>query len=466
MKIKRFLAADIRTALQQVKESLGPDAVILSNRKTDEGVEIVAAMDFELEALTEKREVRKPASREAVPPPSASQVTPRPAFSARGYGAVAGMAEQPAKKRSIPPRGTAKPRFDGQATNAGAGFGPDPDPPPPRKVCRLAPSDPVSRAEARRETPPNQDALIPLRQELQQMRRLLDRHLSRTAWQQEMQTHPTRLDLMRALGERGFSRRLALELAQRGGVEEAFEDAWKQVRQVLTSQLPVVDDPLLDHGGVVALVGPTGVGKTTTIAKLAARFRLRHGPRRIALVTTDNYRIAAHEQLSTYARILGVPVRVAANPDELHAILRSFSDKQLVLIDTAGMSQRDARLAKQFSLLGDSEIAIETCLVLSAASQLPSLYEAMDAYAEFRPKAAIVTKLDEAGCLGPILSALVERGLPAAFMTDGQQVPEDLHPACAETLVARGLGGDAPSPLQGTMDQDFEDWMHYANVSS
>ncbi len=461
MKIKRFLAADIRTALQQVKESLGPDAVILSNRKTDEGVEIVAAMDFELEALTEKRETRKPASREAVPPSSASQVTPRPAFSARGYGAVAGMAEQPVKKRSTPAERKAKSRFGGQAADAGF----DPDSHPPRKIRRPAPSGPVSRAEVRRETPPNQDALIPLRQELQQMRRLLDRHLSRTAWQQEMQTHPTRLDLMRALSEKGFSRRLALELAQRGGVEEAFEDAWKQVRQVLTSQVPVVDDPLLDHGGVVALVGPTGVGKTTTIAKLAARFRLRHGPRRIALVTTDNYRIAAHEQLSTYARILGVPVRVAANPDELHAILRSFSDKQLVLIDTAGMSQRDARLAKQFSLLGDSEIAIETCLVLSAASQLPSLYEAMDAYAQFRPKAAIVTKLDEAGCLGPILSALVERGLPAAFMTDGQQVPEDLHPACAETLVARGLGGDAPSHLQGTMDQDFEDWMHYANVS-
>ncbi len=466
MKIKRFLAADIRTALQQVKESLGPDAVILSNRKTDEGVEIVAAMDFELETVTERRGGRKSAPEEPVKIRPASQVTPRPAFSAKGYGAVAGMTGQPPKNHLSQAKQKAKSQSPGTSRDKRLHFKDDTDLIPAHHMHESGASGHARLAATpRQNTLSDQDVLMPLRKEIQRMRRLLDRHLSQTALQEAVQRSPTRMDLMHALGERGFSRHMVLELAQRGGGEEEFQEAWKRVRQVLTSQVPVVDDQLLDHGGVMALVGPTGVGKTTTIAKLAARFRLKHGPRQIALVTTDNYRIAAHEQLSTYARILGVPVRVAANPDELHAILRSFMDKRLVLIDTAGMGQRDARLANQFSLLRDSEIAIETYLVLSAASQWHSLCEAMDAYAEFQPKAGIVTKLDEAGCLGPILSALIERGLPLAFMTDGQQVPEDLHPACADDLVAQGLDGGADTHLQDVMDQGFEDWMHYANVS-
>ena len=463
MKIKRFLAADIRTALQQVKESLGPDAVILSNRKTDEGVEIVAARDFEVEAVTEGQDKSDDTLLEESPkgPPS-TQVTPNPAFSAKGYGAVAEMVSEAKRQGSSPAKRIRQPKFPRVTETDIPHF------PGESYSNRKRPAEKrhdLPGEKMRQTSTPAPDALAPLRREIQQMRRLLDRHLSQTSLQEEVQNHPTRLDLMRALTEKGFSRHMVLELARRGGNEEEFEAAWRRVRQVLISQIPVVHDPLLDHGGIVALVGPTGVGKTTTIAKLAARFRLKHGPRQLALVTTDNYRIAAHEQLSTYARILGVPVRVAANTDELHAILRSFVDKRLVLIDTAGMGQRDGRLAEQFALLRDSEIAIETHLVLSAASQLHSLYEAMEAFAEFQPKAGIITKLDEAGCVGPILSALIERGLPTAFMTDGQQVPEDLHLACAETLVARGFDSDAHLPVEAMMERGLEDWMHYASAT-
>ncbi len=444
MKMKRFVAPDIRQALQQVKETLGADAVILSNRKVAEGVEIVAARDFEVESVVsgERTSTRD----------DEVGVTPKPAFSARSYGAVAGQ-ERAAPGRRADVRKPVFPKVAPAERTKG-------------KASRTQVSDTVARSNPRppaTEPAPSVAGLEAVRRELAQMRRLLNQHLARDAWHDTVRSAPTRLDLLRALGELGFSRSLALELSQRAGGAEAFATAMDRLRQILGEQLPVQADPLLEHGGVVALVGPTGVGKTTTIAKLAARFRLKHGPRPIALVTTDNYRIAAHEQLSTYARILGVPVRVAAGPDELQAIVRSFVDKRLVLIDTAGMSQRDLRLAEQFDLLRASDIAIETYLVLSAATQLKSLYETVEAFSRFQPKSCILTKLDEAGALGPVLSVLMERGLPAAFITDGQQVPEDLHPADAADLVARAFR-HVPDLPSVDMDLAFEDWIAYANA--
>lgn len=463
MKIKRFLAADIRTALQQVKEALGPEAVILSNRKTDDGVEIVAALDFDLETVSSSRQSAAPANSDHSDPAPTSQVTPKAAYSAKGYHAVAefgraqaGTTRSDKIRKPVFPKVSQSGRRTTQMSYRSLQEG--------ERAATAAAEMATGNNGAPLGSSPGTDPIAPLRQELQQMRRLLDRHLSQTSWREEMQKHPTRLDLIRALDGLGFSRSLAMDLARRGGAEEEFDRAWQRLQEVLVKQLPILADPLLDQGGIVAMVGPTGVGKTTTIAKLAARFRLKHGPRQIALVTTDNYRIAAHEQLSTYARILGIPVRVAGNAEELRAILRGFMDKRLVLIDTAGMSHRDQRLAQQFSLFRESEIAIETYLVLSAAAQRQSLYEAMDAFAEFKPRAAILTKLDEAGCLGPALSSLLERGLPLSFMTDGQQVPEDLHRASAEDLVARCFEADPEvNPLAGK--DGYEDWMGYASNS-
>lgn len=440
MKIQRFLAPGIRQALQQVKETLGADAVILSNRKTEQGVEIIAACDFDLEMVTStKPEPRLPETAgEPAPmplnpmPESGAKSPPKPAFSARGYSAVAEFTAAMGK-----PQGDCKPPKPAAAT----------------KSRHSATS--VARA-------PQSDTFASLRCELQEMRRLLDQHLSRESWRELMRESPTRLDLLRTLNELGFARPLALELARQAGVHADFGSALRQVGQILTEQVEIYD-PGLDCGGIVALVGPTGVGKTTTIAKLAARFRLEHGPRQIALVTTDNYRIAAYEQLSTYARILGVPIRAASNPEELRTVVRGFRDKKLVLIDTAGMSPRDLRLAEQLALLSEGEMAIATYLVLSAGAQLGSLNEAINAFAACRPKAVILTKLDEAGCLGPALSALIGRGLPIAFFTDGQQVPEDLHQARSDRLIQRCFE-TAPSPKPADAGLDFEDWLADASA--
>lgn len=442
MKIKRFLAPDIRQALQQVKETLGADAVILSNRKTEQGVEIIATCDFDLETVTSaKPEPRLPeTTAEPAPmrlnpiPESGAKSPPKPAFSARGYSAVA--------------------EFTGAMGKPG-----DFKRPKPAVAATKSRPDSPSGSDARVS---HSDTFASLRCELQEMRRLLDQHLSRESWRELMRESPTRIDLLRTLNELGFARPLALELARQAGVHADFGSALRQVRQILTERVGICD-PSLDCGGILALVGPTGVGKTTTIAKLAARFRLEHGPRQIALMTTDNYRIAAYEQLSTYARILGVPIRGASNPEELRAILRGFRDKKLVLIDTAGMSPRDLRLAEQLALLSEGEMAISTYLVLSAGAQLGSLNEAIKAFAACRPKAVILTKLDEAGCLGPALSALIECRLPIAFFTDGQQVPENLHPARSDRLIQRCFE-TAPVPLPADAGFDFEDWIADASA--
>jgi flagellar biosynthesis protein FlhF len=193
----------------------------------------------------------------------------------------------------------------------------------------------------------------------------------------------------------------------------------------------VVDDKLLDDGGVFAVVGPTGVGKTTTIAKLAARFALRHGVRNVALVSTDGYRIGAREQLLTFARIIGVPMHVAADARELGDVLDSLGPRKLVLIDTAGMSRLDQRLAEQLQALAQHGDRIRILLALAANTELAALEDSVRIFGSLKPQACVLTKVDEAASLGAALSTVIRHQLPIAHLTDGQRVPEDIHAGAA-----------------------------------
>jgi flagellar biosynthesis protein FlhF len=397
MKIKRFFAEDIRRALRQVRESLGPDAVILSNKPVDGGVELVAAMDYDEAAFIKQQS-------ENIPTLSRSYQQPEsvPTLS-RGY-----------QQSSTP-------------TPAQPDSG-------PRRTER----PPAAQSPARVEW--SQDpTLVEMRREMQAMRRMMENQLSELTWNEMGSRQPLRRDLLRRLMALDLSPDICERLVSQLQDLENPDQAWRRALGLVAAEVPLAGDSLIEEGGVIALVGPTGVGKTTTIAKLAARYVLRHGHRGLALVSTDSYRIGAQEQLNTYARILDVTVRSASTPEELNVTLNALADKRLVLVDTAGMSQRDVRLSEQLSLIDSGNRMVKRYLTLSSTTQQSALEQAAVAFGAEQISGCILTKVDEAASLGGAISAAIHNRIPLAFYTDGQKVPEDIHIAHANTLVSRAV---------------------------
>lgn len=346
MKIKKYFAADSREALRLVREEQGPEAMIIANRRVAGGVEIIAALDYDEQAL---RRVEAGSEAAAVVP-----------------GAV---------------------------------------------------RDP---------------ALTAMRQELDALRGLLESRLGQFG-----AAPASNAELRRRLEALGLGAELVGTLLAEVPDGTRPEQAWPLVQAGLAQRIAVTDDDILTHGGVIALVGPTGVGKTTMIAKLAARYALRHGKRHVALVSADDFRIGAGEQLQIYGRLLGVPVYGTEDGRSLDSLLDELAAKHLVLIDTAGTGQRDLELAaRQAALYGDTE-GLKTYLVLAANVQPAVLAEVAERFARQPLAGCLITKIDEAASLGEVLDVVVRRQLPVAYLGDGQRVPEDLHPARAAALVAR-----------------------------
>ena len=441
MKIKRFFASDIRQAMRMVKEELGADAVIMSNRSVDGGVEIVAARDFDEQAIHENlQEQAKSRQRQAgeqkleLPDFAAEKKHLHIISSQRKHQADQTQSSRPAARKLDQYLDTAaqlSTRPAARKAPPGKSGGAAHKKPKRQPATGHQASTAVSAAQQSTDK-----ILLEMRQELTSLRSALDDRFSAANTVRQEEQKPLRLDLLRRLAGMGIDTKLAIKIANRLDSHTDSELAWQHSLSMLSSILPLADDRLLEEGGIAALVGPTGVGKTTTIAKLAAQFILQHGPGQVALITTDNYRIAAHEQLNTYGRILDVPVGVAADGAELDNLLQRFSDKRLILIDTAGMSQRDMRLAEHISMLRQSHVAIKAYLVMSAATQLTAMHEIIDAFQAVQPEAGILTKLDEAASKGAAISAVIEQQLPLAYVTDGQEVPRDLHVPRAEALVA------------------------------
>ncbi len=266
-----------------------------------------------------------------------------------------------------------------------------------------------------------------LKGEVQNIRYLLEEQLARLVWDDGARRSPQEAGIMRNLAKLGIEADVVAGLLRQMASDGTGESGWTASLKYLAEALTTCEEDMVCRGGTFALVGPTGVGKTTTIAKLAARYAMSHGCDDIAFVTTDGYKIAAREQLETFGAILGVPVYEATNSESLGTVLRSLADKDLVLIDTAGMGQKDVRLAQQLGCLSHAEADIEILLTLPANVQSESMREIIAAFQLAKPAACVLTKVDEAASLGGALSAIVRCGLPLAYVTNGQRVPEDLH---------------------------------------
>lgn len=269
------------------------------------------------------------------------------------------------------------------------------------------------------------------------MRSMLQQQLTALSWNNVQQLDPLRAGLLRGLLNSGFSAQLAGKLLDRMPAGGAHGESW--VKQVLKLNLLIADeaDDIVTTGGVYALIGPTGVGKTTTTAKLAARAVVRYGADKVALLTTDSYRIGAYDQLKIYARILGVTVHAVKDADDLRLTVSTLRHKHLVLIDTVGMGQRDERVADQNEILDAA--GVSRLLLLNATCDGDTLDDVARMYRSSKVIGCIPTKLDEAVNIGTVLDVAVRHRLVLHYMSNGQRVPEDLHPVNLDYLLHRAL---------------------------
>jgi flagellar biosynthesis protein FlhF len=271
--------------------------------------------------------------------------------------------------------------------------------------------------------------------EVLEMKSLLEGGMTSLLWQEYGRHKPEELIVMKRLLGLGLGGALVKKVLARLSHQKA-DDAWTEAQQVLVDLLSEDPMPILETGGRVAFVGPTGVGKTTSIAKLASRFLLRHGQHSLALVTTDKYRVGAIEQLKVFADLMQVPLYVAGDQLELYECLRALRTKKLVLIDTAGMSQRDIRLSEQLTAsLHIEGMTIRNYLVISAATQLSVIDEIIQSFSRIPLSGVVLSKLDEANRMGQVITGLIEHQLPMSYLCNGQRVPEDIRVAYKRDVV-------------------------------
>jgi len=384
MNVKRIVAKTSREAMRQLRDALGPDAVILSNRAVDGGVEVLALPAEDIAAMA---------------PPAVDE-----------------------------PVGSLSHRARMQETL------PEPEPEPEVTIKR--------RLIERVAVPTEDSAQLAqsVISEIKSMQARLESQLADLAWRDLPGRDPAGASIMRDMLAAGFSATLAREMLEtlpKGDAEQA--QAW--MRNTLMKRLNVMqsETDMLDGGGVFALMGPTGAGKTTTTAKLAARFVVRHGADKLALLTTDSYRIGGHEQLRIYGKILGVTVHAVRDAADLRLALSELRNKHTVLIDTVGMSQRDQAVAEQVEMLCQAGKQIKRLLLLNATSHGDTLNEVVQAYQARGLDGCILSKVDEAASLGPALDCAIRHELNVHYLATGQRVPEDLHLANRQYLIHRAF---------------------------
>ncbi|MDD2948238.1 MAG: flagellar biosynthesis protein FlhF [Rugosibacter sp.] len=449
MTVNRFVAATARDCLRQVKVALGPDAVVISNRAVDGGVEIVAMSPESLNAIS--RQVQpKEKQNNPLPPPVAvkpslqSEPVIQPRAEEHDYTVTLSSLRSEVRRDLSHESPSVRAWFPDSIPSQRQGSAHEVSAPlaaanaTPIEVQPLSPPSPVASTPTMAVA--DQSQTTQLMDEMRAIKRLLEHQLAGFAWGEVARENPTRALLLSEMLTAGFSGSLARRLVNDMPTDLTQDDSRKWLSAAVNRRLRTLasDTDFIDRGGVYALVGPTGVGKTTTIAKLAARCVVRHGAGRLALVTTDSYRIGAHEQLRIYGRILGVPVFVVRDGAELQRTLASLREKHMVLIDTAGMSQRDGMVAEQAAMLIRSA-DVNRLLLLNAGSRGDTLDDVVRAYGGDDLAGCILTKVDEATALAPSIDCIVRHGLVMSYVTNGQRVPEDLHLPNRKYLLHRAF---------------------------
>lgn len=406
MNVRKFTAPTSREAWRMVRETLGPDAVILSNRTVDAGVEILALAGEDMASLAEP-------------------VVEKPAISAQTLSVLAPKHKRLENVQSGAPNPLT---FSGAAAKIGA---------IPAAASKTVPAQQeVAMAEASRHE------IDTLMSEIRSMRGMLETQLAELAWSTEQQKRePAKSSALREMLSAGFSPSLARYMIERMPAGVTHQGGMDWIKSVLMRNLATIgnENEILEKGGVYALVGPTGVGKTTTTAKLAARCVMRHGPGKLALITTDGYRIGGYEQLRIYGKILGVMVHSVRDEADLRIALDELKGKHTVLIDTVGVSQRDKMVAEQIAMLSSAGSQVKRLLCLNATSNGETLNEVARSYMGEGLAGCILTKLDEAATIGNALDVVIRQKLNLYYVADGQRVPEDLHVASQQYLVDRAF---------------------------
>ena len=276
-----------------------------------------------------------------------------------------------------------------------------------------------------------------MRDELKSLRSMLEQQMSGLAWGAIGRQHPLWANLIRQLINLDLTPKLARQLVEEIPEDYQFDQAWRTVLALLTYKVPQFHDNILTAGNTVIFFGPSGSGKTTTIAKMATRYALEYGTQNIMLATTDIYRVGAREQLRSYARILGVPLRTINNKEDYLGLFDDATSEKLILVDTAGLSIKDSKYQEQLGLLKSTDQKTMNCLILPTTEHYNGLSQLIDTYQTFSPDFCIPTKLDEAISLGGLLSVAIEKSLPIASICDGQKVPEDMHKMKPYELVSK-----------------------------
>lgn len=388
MNVRKFTAKTSREALRMLREALGADAVILSNRNVDGKVEILA---IEGEVVS------------AIPASTPTKQIHQP----------------------IPDSPVITPPFRGENKIFSSARSESSDVAPPR------PAPDFFRA----------NEMTDVMSEIRSMRSMLESQLAELSWANTQQRQPQKAEVLREMLATGLSASLSRFMVAKMPDNESVQHGIEWIKSILARNLSAIDNEseILEKGGVYALVGPTGVGKTTTTAKLAARCVMRHGPSKLALITTDGYRIGGYEQLRIYGKILGVMVHAVKDESDLRIALSELKNKHTVLIDTVGVSQRDKMVTDQVAMLSAPDTGVKRLLCLNATSTGETLSEVVRAYQGTGLAGCILTKLDEAATIGGALDIAIRQKLTLYYVASGQRVPEDLHVANKQYLIDRAF---------------------------